>query len=245
VATISIIVPVFNEEKGLSSFINHLEKLSPKPTEVIVVDGGSTDHTLNILNDYPEIKVFHSPVKRRAYQLHLGAVNAVGEVLCFLHADTFLIPDALKVVEAVLSNRKVALAGFTSVMIGEKGIQQITTFHNFIKTYYAAFLFRPIKFLINGGRLLFGDQAMFCRRSIYFECGGFDPEMPIMEEADLCDRICAHGSIKQLPFPVYSSDRRVKKWGVFKANMLYLYIGLLWGLGYSPYKLHQVFKDIR
>jgi len=243
-ATVSLIMPLLNEGKILDKCLQNVSKLMPQPLEIIAVDGGSSDDTLKILKSYPDIKVIQVSVANRSYQMHEGAKTARGDIFCFLHADTFLVPNSVDIMRSILANDDVVMAGFTSLMVGEKGIQHITTFHNFLKTYYAALLFRPLKFF-RGGRLLFGDQAMFCDRNAYFASGGYDPEMPIMEEADLCDRICQYGKIKQIPFPVYSSDRRVEKWGVLKANLIYLYIGLMWGIGYSPHKLKKLFTDIR
>lgn len=243
-ATVSVIIPLLNEGKILDTCLQKVAKLVPQPLEIIAVDGGSSDNTLEIVKSYPDIKVIPLAVANRSSQLHEGAKHASGDILCFLHADTFLLTNAVDIMRTVLASGEVVLAGFTSLMVGEKGIQHFTTFHNFLKTYYAAFLFRPLKFF-RGGRLLFGDQAMFCGRDAYFASGGFDPNMPIMEEADLCDRMCRYGKIKQIPFPVYSSDRRVEKWGVLKANLIYLYIGFMWGVGYSPHKLKKLFTDIR
>jgi glycosyltransferase involved in cell wall biosynthesis len=234
-----------NEAKALPAFLDMLEQLHPGPYEIIVIDGGSKDQTLNILRQHRMVQVIKSKIPRRSFQMHEGANAASGQILCFLHADTFLLPESMVIMNKVLEDPTVAMGGFTSIMTGPNGVRQFTTFHNFIKTYYAAFLFRPFKFLFRGGRLLFGDQAIFCRRETYFKAGGFDPEMPIMEEADLCDRICQLGKIKQIPFPVFSSDRRVAKWGAVKANLIFLYIGFMWGIGYDPVKLHKIFTDIR
>ena len=86
---------------------------------------------------------------------------------------------------------------------------------------------------------------MFCRRRDFADCGGFDPDLPIMEDAELCMRLVQYGKIYLVDRIVQSSDRRVAKWGSLKANAIYLYIGCLWGIGVSATYLKQFYEDIR
>lgn len=71
---------------------------------------------------------------------------------------------------------------------------------------------------------------MFCRSTDFWDCDGFDQALPIMEDGDLCLKLVKKGRIYQVNRIVQSSDRRVAKWGSFKATAIYLYIGFLWGL---------------
>lgn len=151
----------------------------------------------------------------------------------------------MNIISKTLFNPTIACGGFISIMNGESHTRWAISLHNFLKTYYAPFLFRPHLFFGKGLRLLFGDQVMFCRRQDFLDCGGFDVTLPIMEEADLCLRLCRYGRIIQVNRIVRSSDRRVKKWGVWKANFIYLMIGILWGIGVSPDWLKQFYEDIR
>ncbi|MCY7273053.1 MAG: glycosyltransferase, partial [Phormidesmis sp. CAN_BIN44] len=98
---------------------------------------------------------------------------------------------------------------------------------------------------LKGLRLLFGDQVMFCRRSDFWDCGGFNEALPIMEDGDLCLRLVKKGRIYQVNRVVQSSDRRVARWGSLKATAIYLYIGVLWGLGVSVAYLKRFYEDIR
>jgi hypothetical protein len=92
---------------------------------------------------------------------------------------------------------------------------------------------------------LFGDQLIFCRRQSFWVCDGFDEHLPIMEDADLCRKLVYIGRIRLVNRIVQSSDRRVARWGSFKATLIYLYIGLLWGMGVSADYLQQFYQDIR
>lgn len=242
---LSIIIPALNEEDALPATLNHLSALMPPPMEVILVDGHSEDRTVSIAKA-AGLKVLHASSKGRAAQMNQGAAIAAGDQLCFLHADMELPTDFVSLVERTLQDQRTALAGFVSIMRGPQKTRWVTTAHNFLKTWYAPALFRPISFL-KGGRLLFGDQAMVCRREEFEAIGGFDPNQVIMEEADLCLRMVRGGvgRVRQVNRKVWSSDRRVAKWGFLKANLTYFRIGIMWGLGTKPDRLLKHYEDIR
>jgi GT2 family glycosyltransferase len=129
-------------------------------------------------------------------------------------------------------------------MTGSQTTRWGISLHNYLKTYYAPLLFRPHLFF-RGLRLLFGDQVMFCRRNDFWECGGFNEELPIMEDGDLCLKLVNKGRISLVNRIVQSSDRRVARWGSWKATAIYLYIGILWGIGVDANYLKKFYQDIR
>ena len=88
---------------------------------------------------------------------------------------------------------------------------------------------------------------MICRKADFDAVSGFDPKQTIMEEADLCLRIvrAGRGRVRQINRKVWSSDRRVAKWGPVKANLTYLYVGMMWGLGAKPKRLNKLYEDVR
>ena len=247
-SSVSIIIPTLNEAQGLPQTLRLLQRLHPKPDEVIIADGGSTDQTLHLAEAtrpyFRSLKIISCSQTGRACQMNAGAAEATGNILCFLHADTTLPNDALTVMQQTLADSGTVAGGFVSLMRGPRSTQWLTSFHNYVKTYYAPLLFRPHLFF-RGARLLFGDQAIFCRREQFMAVGGYDDEMPIMEEADLMIRLVRLGRIRQVHRVVESSDRRVAKWGFWKANGIFLAIGFLWGVGYPPAKLKRWFDDIR
>lgn len=242
---LSIIIPALNEASALPETLRHLQRLHPAPGEIILVDGGSEDDTVQIARD-AGIRALTCPVQGRAAQMNMGAAAATGQHLCFLHADTELPEDFIQAAEEVLAEKRVALAGFISVMRGPNGVRRITTAHNFLKTWYAPLLFRPISFF-KGCRLLFGDQVMICRRADFEAVGGWSAEQTIMEEADLCLRMVrgGFGRVRQVPRKVWSSDRRIAEWGFWRANLTFLYVGLRWGFGAPPEKLARHYEDVR
>lgn len=242
VSRVSIIIPTLNEAGYLGRTLRQLSILDPPAWEVLVVDGGSEDGTMAIAQS-AGVRVL-SNQSGRAMQMNLGATVATGEILCFLHADTWVPDDLVAVIEQTLAEPTVSGGGFISLMAGTKKTRWGVSLHNYLKTYYAPLLFRPHLFF-KGLRLLFGDQVMFCRRVDFWECGGFDSNLPIMEEADLCLKLVQRGSIRQVNRIVQSSDRRVAHWGFFKATAIYIYIGFLWGIGVSPMYLKRFYQEIR
>ena len=249
--SVSIIIPTLNEATYLQKTLPHLSVLLPTAKEIIIVDGGSEDRTLLVIDNIasqffpPSLIQLIQTSRGRGRQLNAGVDIATGDYLCFLHADTFVPLDLVDVISKVLSDSSLACAGFISLMRGCEKTRWLISLHNFLKTYYAPLIFRPWLFFSNGLRLLFGDQVMFCRRQDFIDCGGFDATLPIMEEADLCLRLCHYGRIKQINRIVESSDRRVEKWGVLRANFIYLMIGSLWGMGVPAYWLKQFYEEVR
>ena len=89
---VSVIIPIYNEEKTIGTFLKTLEPVKGK-AEIIFVDGGSTDATLSLIPE--DYRVLKSP-KGRARQMNLGADKSRGDVLFFLHCDSEIPQDILK-----------------------------------------------------------------------------------------------------------------------------------------------------
>ncbi|MEE4212310.1 MAG: glycosyltransferase [Parvularcula sp.] len=240
--SIGIVVPVLNEAANLEALRRNIEGLYPPPDKVLVIDGGSLDGTAEKARTLGfEVESTEKPGRGR--QINKG-VEAVGtDLVLVLHADTILPPDALAVVGEVLSDRRTALGGFTALLTGPLTTRWATSFHNWLKTWYAPLLFRPHLFL-KGCRLLFGDHAMFFRRTDFLAVGGCEEEMMVMEDADLSVKLTEKGRVRLINRVVQTSDRRVAAWGELKANWIYLHVGIRWGLGLRK-RLGKSYPDIR
>ncbi len=240
--SVAIIIPAWNEAATLPRLARCLASLDPPPAEVLLVDGGSSDGTLALARELG-IPAMSAP-KGRGRQCNAGVAATTAPIVLILHADTWAPDDAVAVAERTMADPRTVLAGFTAILAGPEKTRWVTTAHNWLKTYYAPALFRPWLF-VRGGRLLFGDHAMFVRRTAFEAIGGFDEGLAVMEEADLCVRIVPQGRTRLLSRTVTTSDRRVAAWGEWKANWIYLKIGIRWGLGLRVKTLGTLYPDVR
>jgi glycosyltransferase involved in cell wall biosynthesis len=207
---VAIVVPMLNEAAGLPRLLRSLAALEPAPAEILAVDGGSDDASVTIAEAAGLLVIRHD-TPGRAAAINRGVQEATAPIICVLHADTLLPDDAVAVMRRVLADPGTALAGFTPLLSGPDQVRWGTSFHNWIKTWYAPLLFRPQLFL-RGVRLLFGDHAMFFRRADFLAVGGCDPALLVMEEADLCIRFHRLGRTRLVNRVVITSDRRVAAW---------------------------------
>jgi glycosyltransferase involved in cell wall biosynthesis len=241
VSTTTLLVPTLDEEKALPKLVAAIARLDPQPAEVLLVDGGSGDATISLAQAAGWRVI--AAERGRGAQINTGVAAAGTDNVCVLHADTVPPPDLVQVLEGVLADRRTALAGFTPIIRGPDRTRWGTSAHNWLKTWYAPLLFRPRVFL-KGGRLLFGDHAMFFRRADFLAVGGCDPSAKVMEEADLCIAMTRLGRVRLIARTVETSDRRIAEWGAVKANWIYLKVGILWALG-ARERLEDHYPDIR
>jgi GT2 family glycosyltransferase len=240
---VALVIPVLNEAAVMPRLFRLLGILHPAPAEIIAVDGGSQDNTAALVRQSGSERLIEHAVRGRAAAINRGVIAARSPLVCVLHADTILPDDAIAVIRATMQDPQLALAGFISLIAGAERVRWGTTFHNWIKTWYAPLIFRPHLFF-RGARLLFGDQAMFFRRSDFLAVEGCDEKLTVMEDADLCLRLHRRGRIRLVNRTVTTSDRRIAVWGELKANLIYLYVGIRWGLGLR-HRIERHYPDIR
>lgn len=240
--SVTILIPVLNEEKALPETLACLSAMVPAPDEILLIDGGSQDQTVAIASK-AGFNVAVSSKRGRGAQINYGVEQASSDIICILHADTLLPEDAVTVIRDAMSDPRTALASFTPRIAGPAGTRWGSTFHNWIKTWYAPLLTRPHLF-VRGVRLLFGDHAMFFRRQHFIEVGGCDERVVVLEEADLCIKLAQYGRTRMVPRWAWTSDRRITAWGRWRANWIYFKVGMMWALG-ARERLADHYPDIR
>ena len=226
---VAIVVPMLEEAAALPRLLRCLHALHPAPAEVVAVDGGSRDESVAIARA-GGLRVVEHSVRGLAAQINRGVEEVSAPLVCVLHADTVLPDDAVAVIRRTMADPRTALAGFTPLPSGPDTVRWGTSFHNWIKTWYAPLLFRPHLFW-RGTRLLFGDHALFFRRAQFLAIGGCDERLRVMEDGDLCIRFGRIGRSRLVNRVVLTCDRRVARWGAWRANWIYLSVGIRWGLG--------------
>jgi rSAM/selenodomain-associated transferase 2 len=223
---ISVIIPAFNEDKTIATTLEALIALVPH--EIIVVDGGSDDRTLEICQRLGA-KVFLT-ARGRAQQMNYGARHASGYVLLFLHADTRLPDTAFRDIAAALSGPDCLGGRFDVELEGE---------HWMLKVIGAMINTRS-----RLSKIGTGDQAIFVRRSVFEEIGGY-PEIPLMEDIAFCRRLKRMGEIACLTSRVVTSGRRWEIEGVWRTILKMWTLKLLYLAGVSPNRLKQYYADAR
>ena len=189
---ISVIIPVTDEEKFIGRCIDSVRKQNAD-FEIIAVDGGSDDGTLEIAESRVD-RVITSDYKNLAYQLNLGARSSGGDILLFLHADSVLPDKALEKIEKCLSRDRVATGGaFTMTVEGNRFFYRILSLGGNIYSKIT--------------RTLFGDRAIFVRKDIFVKLSGFK-NISSMSDVDFSRRMKRAGIIRILEGPVISSGRK-------------------------------------
>ncbi|NIP85909.1 MAG: glycosyltransferase [Planctomycetales bacterium] len=223
---ISAVIPVLNEAPSLKAAIDRAWLAGVD--EVIVCDGGSNDGSLAIAAQQP-CRLIESPASR-AVQQNRGAAVAGGDVLLFLHADTWLAPGAGDQMRAALADASLLCGGF------RQQIECAGRVYRWLEQGNAA----RVRWL----GLPYGDQGIFVRRETFDAVGGF-PEIPLMEDLRLMRRLRRLSPPALLPGPLYVSPRRWQKQGVLKQTLCNCWLLTAERCGVSPERLKRFYPPHR
>jgi len=217
---LSIVIPTLNEASHIESL---LAQLSDENVELIVVDGGSDDQTVQRASVHAKL-VYSST--GRAVQMNTGAAAANGDWLWFLHADTQLSQPLNAYVDEITQSSSVW--GRFTVRLND-----------------ARFIFRVIERLMNA-RSCFtsvatGDQGLFVDRRLFDELGGY-PELPLMEDVALSKRLRKVMPVNCSALSLITSARRWQQRGVLKTIVLMWWLRLAYVVGVSPARLRQWYR---
>ena len=224
--TISIVIPVYNEETTISKTIAYLVKtLNPKFTkEIIIIDGGSTDKTLEVLKSYPSIIVLQSE-KGRSKQMNLGARNATSEVLYFLHCDTF--PPQNFDTEIIRKIQDNHLSGCFKMRFDNQ--------HIVLKVSQWFTQFNHIS--CRGG-----DQSLFVEKMLFEKLNGFNESLTIYEDNEFISRLYKNSKFTVIQKTVTTSARKYIKNGVWKLQFHFMMIHIKNSFGTSQKQLLKYYQ---
>lgn len=225
---ISIIIPTLNEEENIEKLIAYLRRDPSYPliTEIIVVDGNSEDRTSEMATK-TGVTVLGSKHRSRAVQMNLGAERASGQVLYFLHADTF--PPTGYAQKIWQATRDHYISGCFRLRFDWS--------HWFLSTncWFTRF---------NTSIFRFGDQSLFVNKEVFMEVNGFNENLRMFEDQDIVKRLSHHGQFVVLPHYVVTSARKYRKNGPFRLQLVYFLIYLLYAFGFSQSTLMRTYQSL-
>ena len=223
---VSVIIPVLNEEKTIAATLHALIMLQPH--EIIVVDGGSHDRSREICRQLGAQVL--SSERGRARQMNYGARYATGDILLFLHADSQLPDSAFQDIAAALSD---------GCCLGGRFDVELEGSHWMLKVVGALINYRS-----RATKVGTGDQAIFVRRAVFTQVGGY-PDIPLMEDIALCRLLKRLGGIACLRSRVVTSARRWESDGVWRTIFRMWTLKFLYLAGVSTVRLKQFYADTR
>lgn len=222
---ISVIMPILNEAKILEKTLSQL-KPELGSHELIVVDGGSTDASVDIAEKYGRVITSECG---RAKQLNAGAAVATGDILIFLHADVWLESGALAAVVSALSSGYVG-GGFRQKIDGGSVLYRLIEMAGDIRGMYL--------------KVFYGDSGIFLTRMDFEKIGGF-PNVPILEEMGFSKGLRRLGKTTLLTPCIHISARRWEARGIVRTTLNNWFITLLYFFGVSPERLARLYRHIR
>lgn len=223
---ISIIIPTYNEEGYIGRTLMALRNCAGMDQcEVIVVDGGSTDGTVQDIEQLG-VRVVRS-AKGRAVQMNKGAAHATGDVLYFLHAESLPPLDFVAAISAALAEGAAA------------GCFRLGFDHDH---WFLRFNCWFTRFTMNAFR--YGDQSLFVCRDVFDRIGGFNEELIIFEDNDMVCRIGKEERFHVLKGVVRTSARKYLENGIYRMQLVFYYMYLIYKLRWSQERIVYTYRRL-
>lgn len=210
---LSIIVPVLNEESTIAHTLRLLARLREQGAEIIVVDGESSDATVERAHGLADL-VLSAP-RGRALQMNAGARASRGAALLFLHADTELPPNADCLLRSFLDHPERVWGRFGVRITGDHWLLPVVA------------SMMNLRSRLTG--VATGDQAIFVRRTAFEAIGGF-PDLALMEDIELSCKLMRLARPDCLRAKVNTSGRRWESNGVMRT------VFLMWRLRFAYWR---------
>lgn len=223
-STISLVIPALNEAEELPETLRRARAI-PEVCEIIAVDGGSSDNTRE-LAAASGCTVLTAPAGRGG-QLRLGASRARGDIVLLLHADTWLPSGAGQAALECCRRPGVVGGGFWKVFREPSWVMRGARARCWVR--------------LRMGRRILGDQAMFIPREILERIGGV-PDVPLMEDIELCRRLRPLGRLLLANATVVTSARRFRERGVLRTYWRMWTVTLRYRLGATPEELRRLYE---
>jgi rSAM/selenodomain-associated transferase 2 len=221
---LSIIIPALNEAAIIDSTLGALEKIKSEQIEIIVVDGGSSDRTVEIARRSADTVLIKPG--GRAIQMNFGASQANGTYLLFLHADTVVPPGTIGILQQ--SSRRNCIWGRFDIRLSGQ-----------------CRIFRVVEYCMNLRSRLSGiatgDQGIFVERTTFRTMDGY-PEIPLMEDIALSRKLKKISQPVCLTQKLTTSSRRWEERGIIRTILLMWWLRFRYFLGADPDKLASWYR---
>lgn len=223
--TISVIIPTFNEAENIPRLITFINSLRRKEIfEILVVDAGSRDATCLLAEQAGSsvIRTFH---KSRASQMNLGAQQAKGDILYFVHADVKLLPSFVDDIIHAVSQ------GY------ESGCYRYVFDSNRVLLKVNAFFTRFDAIMCRGG-----DQTLFVVKTVFKSLSGFNEAYTIMEDYDFLIRLRKSHTFKIIQKDIIVSARKYDTNSWLRVQIANLSVFIMFFFRRSPREMKQIYK---
>lgn len=223
---LSIIIPVIDEEANITKLISHLLKnADERLAEIIVADGGSKDETV-ALAEKAGAKVLQTP-KGRAIQMNEGAKIAKGDILYFVHADSFPPISYLDDIQTALAEGY-PMGCYRYVFDSKKFMLKIN-----------AYFTRFDRIMCRGG-----DQTLFISKEAFERINGYKEDFVVMEDYDLLGRARKTEKFKIIPKNAIVSARKYDNNSWLRVNFANLTVFMMYFMGYHPIILLRTYRKL-
>ncbi len=223
---ISIIIPVYNEAGEIGLLLERLrDELDSDPScECLLVDAGSPDRTADVIASH-NFKVLQSPRKGRAAQMNYGATQSRGDLLYFLHADTFPPAGFLQQIRA--ASRSSEAGCFRLRFDEQRAVMKLYG-------WFTRFDLLPFRY---------GDQSLFVQRHAFNALNGFDESLLVMEDNDFIRKLRKRATFRVMDAEVVTSARKYRENGFVRLQLIFTVIFLLFYAGASQEVLVRFYRD--